>query len=171
MLVLAVTIALIFSPLPPVQTHEVAAQGGYGYGGGGGGVSPPEGVTFVYEDTTSDGEFTDDVNIKSEDNNVELTIEEGTIGLTEQGRRIISIEVQEMEDPPDTPAESEVIGLVYDFEPDGATFEPAITLTFHYDPDELPEGVSEGNLSLAVWDEDSGTWLMLKPPLTRKPTP
>jgi len=152
----------MFSPLPPVQTHEVAAQGGYGYGVGGGAGPPPKGVTFVYQYSTSAGKFTKDVNIKSEDNNVELTIEEGTIGLTEQGRRILSIEVQEMEDPPDPPAESEVIGLVYDFGPDGATFDPPITLTFHYDPDELPEGASEGNLVLAVWDEDSGTWLMFE---------
>jgi len=162
LVVLAVTIALIFSPLPVVQTHEVAAVGGYGYGGGTGAGSPPAGVTFVYEDVTSSGEFTDDVSIESGDGNVELDIPEGTIGLSEQGRRLVSIEVQEMEDPPDPPAESEVIGLTYDFEPDGATFDPAITLTFHYDPDALPEGVSEGNLTLAVWDEDSSTWLMLE---------
>jgi len=163
LVVLAVTLAVIFSPLPLVQTHEVAAVGGYGYGGGGGGGgAAPAGVTYVYEDVSSSGEFTADVSIESGDGNVELDIPEGTIGLSEQGRRLVSIEVQEMEDPPDPPAESEVIGLVYDFGPDGATFDPAITLTFHYDPDELPEGASEGNLTLAVWDDDSGTWLTLE---------
>jgi len=151
-LVLAVAAALIFSsPLP--ESFDLW---------GGADTSPPEGVTLVHGATTPDGKFTMSVYTESEDGNIELDIEWGTIGLTEKGRQLVYIEIHEMEDPPDPPAESEVIGSVYYPEPNGAAFDPPITLTFHYDPDELPEGVSEGNLTLAVWDEDSSTWLMLE---------
>jgi len=151
-LTLAVAAGLIFSsPLP--ESFDLW---------GGADTSPPEGVTFVNEDTTSDGKFTTAVYPESEDGNVELDIEWGTVGLTEKGRQLVYIEIHEMKDPPDPPGGSEVIGLIYYPEPNGATFDPPITLTFHYDPDELPEGVSEGNLSLAVWNEDTGTWLMLE---------
>jgi len=151
-LVLAVAAALIFSsPLP--ESFNLW---------GGADTSPPEGVTFVNEDTTADGEFTMAVYAESEDGNVELDIEEGTVGLTEKGRQLVYIEIHEMEDPPDPPEESEVIGLVYYPEPNGTAFDPPITLISHYDPDELPEGVSGGNLSLAVWNEDTGTWRILE---------
>ena len=66
-----------------------------------------------------------------------------------------------MEDRPDPPKESNRIGLTYDLGPDGATFDPPITLTFTYDPDEIPEGVSEENLIIAIWDEEAGEWVDL----------
>ncbi|MEE8372112.1 MAG: hypothetical protein V3R87_00045, partial [Dehalococcoidia bacterium] len=50
-------------------------------------------------------------------------------------------------------------GLTYEFGPEGATFEPPITITFTFVPAELPEGVSEEDLFVAVWDEDAGAWV------------
>jgi len=131
--------------------------------GGGGGISgPPEGTTYVFDAVTSGGEFTRDVNAESEDGNVVLTINEGTVGLDEHGRPLVSIEINEIDDPPDPPEESNRIGLTYDLEPDGATFDPPVSLTFHYDPDEIPEGVSEESLVIAMWDEDTGEWVDLE---------
>jgi hypothetical protein len=159
-LVLAVAVSLWFaSPLP---VSEVAAQGGYEEPSfGGGGISGPGGTANVYKDTTSEGVFTDDVNFESVDGNVELTIDEGTIGLTETGRRLMRMSIDEMEDPPAPPKESNRIGLTYDLGPSGATFNPAITLEFTYDEGDIPEGVSEGNLVVAMWDEGAGKWVDL----------
>ena len=43
--------------------------------------------------------------------------------------------------------------------PDGATFNPAITLTVSYDPAKLPSGVQEKNLIMATWDTTAGKWV------------
>ncbi len=43
--------------------------------------------------------------------------------------------------PPTPPEDFSVIGLVYDFGPNGATFDPPITLTITYDPALIPEGL------------------------------
>jgi hypothetical protein len=42
------------------------------------------------------------------------------------------------------PEDSGIIGLTHNFEPSRATFDPTITVSFSYDPDDLPEGVREG---------------------------
>jgi hypothetical protein len=67
-----------------------------------------------------------------------------------------------MTDPPAQPAASNVVGLVYDLGPDGATFDPPITLTFTYDESLIPAGVAEENLVLAFWDASSGAWVNLE---------
>ncbi len=123
--------------------------------------SAPSGVTYVYDFVTTEGKFTKDVTAESEDGKVELTIDEGTIGQTKKGKRLLKITIVEMEDPPAPPEDSTVIGLVYDFGPGGATFKPLITLTFTYDPDDIPEGVAEENLVIALWDEAAGEWVNL----------
>ena len=68
----------------------------------------------------------------------------------------------EMEEPPASPEDASVIGLVYDFGPDDATFDPPVTLTISYDPAEMPEGFSEENLAIAYWDADAGEWVVLE---------
>jgi len=50
---------------------------------------------------------------------------------------------------------------VLDFGPDDATFDPPITITMEYDPEELPEGVSPEDLVLAYYDDDLGEWVEL----------
>ncbi len=123
------------------------------------GIPPASpGVTDVSDLITAEGIFTEDVTAESFDGKVELTIDEGTIGLIE-GEPLSEISITEMEEPPAPPADSSVIGLVYDFGPDGATFEPPITLTFTYDPAEIPEGVAEEDLVAAYYDEEAGEWV------------
>ena len=128
------------------------------------GAPPPEpGVTDVSDSVDEDGVFTEPVTAESEDGNVSLTIEEGITGLTTEGEPISEISIVEMEeaDVPPPPEEGYVIGLAYDFGPDNATFSEPITISFEYDPDNLPEGVNEEDLVIAVWDEDAGVWVEL----------
>jgi hypothetical protein len=129
--------------------------------GGGGGITPVVVAGGVVADiVTTDGVFTEEFIAESFDKLCQLTITEGTIGLTEDGKPLSEITMVEMELPPPPPADSHVIGLAYDFGPDGATFDPPVTLTMSYDPENLPEGGSEDNLSIAYWD---GTkWVILK---------
>jgi len=65
------------------------------------------------------------------------------------------------ESPPPPPEDANIIGLPYDFGPDGATFDPPITFTWTYDPEALPEGVAEEDLVIAYYDEDAGEWVEL----------
>jgi len=123
---------------------------------------PPPGVTDVSDVVTDEGVFTEEVITESEDGVCELLLEEGTIGLTEEGEPLSEISMVELEEAPTPPGDSNVIGLVYDFGPDGATFDPPITLTFTYDELLITEGVTEENLVIAMWDEETGEWVTLE---------
>jgi len=121
------------------------------------------GVTNVSGSVDANGVFTRSVTAKSANNKVSVKINQGTKGLTKEGRRITEISITPMAaaDVPAPPEDGHVIGLTYDFGPDGATFDEPITISFEYDPDNLPEGVSEEDLVVAVWDEDAGEWVEL----------
>ncbi len=137
---------------------------------GGGAGAPPApaveevepGVWDVSDVVAADGEFEQDVTIDSEDGNVELDINEDTIGKTKEDEPLSEISILEMAEPPAPPADASIVGLPYDLGPDGATFDPEITLTFTYDPDEIPEGVNEEDLVIAIWDEDANEWVELE---------
>ena len=133
-------------------------NGGGGGGGGGGGSSSP-GFTIVVDSVTSSGRFTEEVTAKSGDGKIKLTISEDTIGRQAGGQSLRTIRITEMNYHPAPPDDANVIGLVYDLEPDGATFKPPISMTVKYNPALLPDGVSEENLVVAFWDEDIDEWV------------
>lgn len=146
--------AALTTPTPPTFTLSTPAPP----------EPPPEpGVTDVSDVVDESGVFTEEVIAESEDGQVTITIDEGITGLTEEGEALSEINIVEMaeEDVPIPPAEGHIIGLTYDFGPDGATFSSPITLTFTYDPDNLPDGVNEEDLVIAIWDEDAGAWVEL----------
>ncbi len=125
-------------------------------------VEVEPGVVDVSTVVTEEGVFTQDVTTESDDGKVELTIDEDTIGKTKEDEPISEISVTTMAEPPAPPADASTVGLTYDLGPSGATFDPPITVTFTYDPDEIPEGVNEEDLVIAVWDEDAGKWVDLE---------
>jgi len=109
----------------------------------------------------SDGEILQTIEATSEDGNLTMTIPEGTIALDKDSKRLASLETAVDESPPDPPADANIIGLAYDFDPDGAMFSPPITLTWNYDPDVLPEGVTEESLIMAYYEEAVDEWIGL----------
>jgi len=112
--------------------------------------------------TSHSGKVRQTVEITSTDGLLTVTIPKGTVARQENGNRLTTFGVSVKENPPPPPENSNIIGLTYDFEPDGATFDPPITLTFTYDPETLPEGVEEEDLVLAFYDEDTGSWIELE---------
>jgi transcriptional regulator with XRE-family HTH domain len=131
------------------------------YAGGGGGAAPT-GTTLVYDKVTSTGKFTQTVTAASGDNKVQLTIDKDVIGKTSVGQPLTQIKITQMTSPPSPPAQSSVIGLTYDFGPAGATFDPAITVTFYYTPSNIPQGVNEKDLAIAYYDGATGKWVKLE---------
>jgi len=122
----------------------------------------PEIITDVSGVVTEKGVFTEEVTTESKDGEVRLAIDKGTTGLTEEGKPLSEITVANVEEPPAPPADTKIVGLTCDLGPDGAIFDPPITLTSTYDPDDIPEGVNEGELVVAMWDKDAGEWVELE---------
>ncbi len=152
--------------VPSVSSFTLSAAGG----GPGGGWAPAPAATEVEPGVwdisrviTTEGVFTRDVAIDSADAKVKLDIDQDTVGKTKEGDALSQISILEMEDPPAPPEGSNAIGLTYDLDPDDATFDPPITITFTYDPDEIPGDFNEEDLVIAIWDktvwnEDTGEW-------------
>jgi len=138
--------------------------GGGGFVGGGGGGEEVETNLFGTEASfpiSSSGEILETIEATSEDGTLTLTIPEGTIALDRDDNPLISLEAEVDTSPPPPPDDTSIIGLAYNFGPDGTTFDPAITLTRSYDPDDIPEGVAEEDLVLAWYDEAGAKWVEL----------
>ncbi len=144
-------------------------------GGGGGGVPPPppsppsppplELEVNLWGDTTSveigeDGVLLEGVTASSPDGRVTLNITEGTQMLGPDGNPLAELTVETILDSPDAPDGYHVI-VAFDFGPDGTTCNPSIEITIEYDPAALPEGVDEGNLVTAYYDEAAGEWVFV----------
>lgn len=137
---------------------------------GGAGVAAPPTIEVVAELfgvesiflISEEGEILETIEATSEEGDFTLTIPDGTIALDEYGDPLESLEIDVDESPPDPPEDAHIIGLAYDLGPDGATFDPPITVEFTYDPDDLPEDLEdEADLVIAFYDEDIGEWVEL----------
>ncbi len=139
------------------------ANGGYGGSAGAGAAGAASHPTYTWFGNKTDehGVFTKDAIVKSEDELFEVAIPMGTTALNRLGERLTGvIIVPWIVGRP--PAPSAIIGEVYDVRPDGATFDPPITFTLTYDPDDIPQGgVAEKNLAIAMWDEEIDKWVNL----------
>ncbi|MQY80901.1 MAG: hypothetical protein GH158_01470 [Dehalococcoidia bacterium] len=152
---LAVFATLLLLPKP--SQLQVAYGQGYGYddepappttGGGVGGV------------TTSGGVFTKETTFKSDDENLTLTIPKGTVGQTKAGDPLPEVRITGVH-PQAPPQDMSFIGLNYDLEPDGATFDPPVMVTFTYNPGWIPSGLGPESLTLGYYDQDTQQWVML----------
>ena len=140
--------------------------------GGGGGVAPPALVVTptptptpvpvaVEVQTDEAGVVQADIQLASGDGLARVDIPAGTEALTAEGTPLTQISVQPFAELPSAPESQQVIGLAYDLQPSGATFDPPIPVTFEYDPASIPEGVSEESLVLAIYDATAGEWVEL----------
>ena len=104
---------------------------------------------------SDEGEILEEIVATSEDEYVTITIEAGTIALDIEGEPLETLTAAVEPSPPEPPEGVYLIGA-YDFGPDGATFDPPITLTWSYDPETLPEGM---DLVIAYYDEINDEWV------------
>lgn len=115
-------------------------------------------ATFPLND---EGTVEVEVTITSEDSVSTIVIPEGTTPINDQGEpQDESITCQPSDIPEDAPPADNVIA-VYDYGPDGTTFDQPVTITMSYDPAEIPEGVAEEDLIIAFFDESTGEWVPL----------
>jgi hypothetical protein len=77
---------------------------------------------------------------------------------------VSALTLETLADPP-APSGNAVV-MAYNLGPEGAVFNPAVRLSFSYDPASLPEGMNEEDLYIAFWD-GSG-WAKLPGQLDRE---
>jgi predicted outer membrane repeat protein len=125
-------------------------------------VPATAGDAFVSDNVSTTGVFTQTVTAPSADGKVRVIIEEGVRGLSAEGKRLSWITVRPAFYTPSPPAGAHIIGLCYRFQPSGATFSPPITITYTYDDSEIPAGIAEEDLVIALYDEENGKWVEYK---------
>jgi len=119
-------------------------------------------ITSIFLITTKMFKLGEDVEAFSYDDKVKVFLKTGTEVKNSKGLFVTSIVIEKLASVPSAPTNAEIIGSVYDIGPSGATFDPLITITFSYDPNNLPVGTIEQNLSLAWFDKDANEWNVLE---------
>jgi hypothetical protein len=143
----------------PPTTQPSPAGGGGGGGGGGGSVSSNGKTTVSLRgSSSSEGVVWENIRLASMDTKASLDIAYGTKCTNAKGNALTSVSITQIENPEAAQKGVTVIGKVYELGPSGANFDPPITLTIYYDESSLPEGMEKSGLSIAVWDEESGTY-------------
>jgi len=129
-----------------------------GGGGGGGGsyvpVSYPVSLNLLTGNPVilnSSGITMESAQLTTMDGNIILNIPSGTTLLDTQGQRLTMLSAAATLNLPSPPAGCVVISSI-EFGPRGATFNPALNVSFKYDPASLPAGVSGSSLYIAWWD-------------------
>ena len=125
-----------------------------------------QGVLFGKDQNISisdTGEIQETINVSANlpKGKVEINIEAGTVALDKNGNPLTNLTSEVDATPPPAPEGFGGIILPCNFKPDGATFNPPITLTFQYDPADIPENINEEDLVLAFYDNSAGKWVTL----------
>ena len=133
-------------------------------GGGGGGPPPTEEPTTHSETISgpvccldlsrlldSEGRTTRPIELTCTGCEFNLVIPAGSLMLGPDGFPLDEICFTILQTPP-VPEGWAMVGRAIEFEPSGATFDPAITMTIDYDPANVPEGASESDIVLAYYD-------------------
>ena len=110
---------------------------------------------------SSQGVLQDTLTGTSADQKLSITIPAGTVILDGTGAPPDRLSMLANPNPPAPPANSRLLGTVYDLEPGGTTFSPAVSLVWKYDPAGLPSGVQEADLRIAYYDNLKSQWIYL----------
>ncbi len=116
------------------------------------------GAVLLTPYTNYEGSFNLALALKSQDESIELSITKGVIAKTKEDSPLKAIKIDTTEDLTATFSQYQFISPVYILSPGGATFSPAITLTFFYNIAELPQDINLETLNIAVYNKDNCLW-------------
>ncbi|MFC2059964.1 hypothetical protein ACFLTZ_02570 [Chloroflexota bacterium] len=120
-------------------------------------------ITDVSDIVTDEGVFIEELEVKTEDGQSKITIAENITGLTKEGEPAKEIWIIPINIESSHPSENTTtIGAHFEAGPEGTTFDQPITITFNYDPNNIPYGVNEEELILALWDNNTRKWVELE---------
>ena len=158
------------------QTPYPFLIGAYGGGGGGGGGGAEGGepslprVTYTCSspdkcafDLTyiigTGGRTVRDIVFYFEGLGIEFFIPAGTLLVGPDGHPLLHLILTLLHTPP-VPEGWAMVGNAVEFAPSGATFNPALTMTWNYKQAEVPDNASEADIVAAYWD--SAQWVNLE---------
>jgi len=124
--------------------------------------SPAGRVMDLSDIVREDGQALHDINFVTSDGLVRLSIGEFAIIRTQDNKPLAYIGAEACVGPFLAPLPKyHIIGSVYEFVPDGATFEPLLGVTMSYNHTWLPERVTEEGLIIGYYDIATGQWILL----------
>jgi len=121
----------------------------------------PAGEVTTSGRATSGGLVFQDFTIRSFDKKFSLFLDKGIVILTPDGKCPRCIGIHEMTSLPSPPEGAHFIGACYDVIPDLTAFTPPATIIYSYDLNDIPEGIAEESLVIALSDEATGEWMKL----------
>ena len=117
-------------------------------------------ITDVSGIVDSNGIFTQTAVVESIGDEGTIVIAQNTEGRTAEGDPVSELWLIEVDREPQ-PSDGTVVSY-YNAGPSGTTFDQPVTITLNYrDPEDIPSGVSEEELVIALWDETLDTWVEL----------
>lgn len=108
----------------------------------------------------SKGKLKSTVQLASTDGSLSILMYAGTEVLDKDNRPLQSFSAAIDRQPPLLPENTDIIGAVYKVSPDGAQFSPSLRLTVSYKPNDVPQGVNEGDIYAATYQD--GTWNQIR---------
>lgn len=123
-------------------------------------ITGPEIALSDYTDPA--GIMVNDLVIQSTDSLCKLGINRDTLCLNIGGAPLGQIGIAPMEEGPAPPAGYSIAGLFYELGPDGASFQPAITITMSYEESSLPVQNAEDSLVVSWWNETEDNWVLIE---------
>lgn len=133
-----------------ITVNNPQSSGGGG-GSSAGGLPNSRGITH-----NDDGIVFEDVSVTSIDGQVSYQIPAGVKALDKNGNPLYNTRVDLFANPPVAAVGENIIALTYDFQPSGATFSPAIPITFNFDTSKLNPNQA---VTIVFWDGSS--WVKL----------
>lgn len=88
----------------------------------------------------------------SPDGMVSVIVPEGVAALDAAGDPLTDVEFLAIKNVPDPPEDVSIIGMPYQLEPEGTTFDQPVILTWNYDANDIPEGITEEDLMITRCD-------------------
>ena len=144
-------------------THNITVTANFRLSGGGGGSTASTSIdlNILGGSSTgtidSSGVFQGDVDAASPDGKIAIHIASGTTALGKDGNPLTGLDITTVSSYP-TPPDGRTVIAAFDFQPNGATFDPAIQITITYDPSTLPSGTQPSDLVIAFFNTATGHW-------------
>jgi len=112
-------------------------------------------------DISEQGNLLELLQVSSVDNKVTISLDKDTSCLDKEDNRLKTITISNQTDWPPVPEDYDIIGTAYEFQPAGAKFDPALSLTLSYLDNDVPQYLSEEDVYIAYYNTTAENWVRL----------
>jgi len=112
-------------------------------------------------DISEQGNLLEPLQVSSADNKVIISLGKDASCRDKEDNRLSTITISNQTDWPPVPEDYDIIGTAYEFQPAGAKFAPALSLTLSYVDNDVPQYASEEDIYIAYYDATAENWAPL----------